>query len=145
MSGSREKLCDELAAGEVMLNGPGSVATELGALTSDARLNATVNDVSAALAFGNDAVYQMSPRNSFLLMGEDVEVPWDLVGEAASQILLRVDGSTCASKLADHVALPIARVAEQLERLVGLGLVYIVTPSLPACDPEGEGGLSEQG
>ncbi|HEX8796452.1 MAG TPA: hypothetical protein VF765_36120 [Polyangiaceae bacterium] len=56
------------------------------------------------------------------------EVPWDKLGEKASQVMLRVDGTTCVMVIATDTGLPPADVASELASLVTHGLVHLVAP-----------------
>jgi hypothetical protein len=56
------------------------------------------------------------------------EVPWDSLGKKASQVMLRVDGTTCVMVISTDTGLPPTDVARELASLVTHGLVHLVAP-----------------
>lgn len=56
------------------------------------------------------------------------DVPWDSLGEKASQVMLRVDGTTCVMVISTDTGLPPTEVASELASLVTHGLVHLVAP-----------------
>lgn len=63
------------------------------------------------------------------------EVPWDSLGAKASQVMLRVDGTTCVMVISTDTGLPPTDVASELAVLVTHGLVHLVAP--PSCREAG--------
>ncbi len=56
------------------------------------------------------------------------DIPWDSLGEKASQVMLRVDGTTCVMVISTDTGLAPADVASELASLVTHGLVHLVAP-----------------
>ena len=56
------------------------------------------------------------------------EIPWDSLGEKASQVMLRVDGTTCVMVISTDTGLPPTDVANELAALVTHGFVHLVAP-----------------
>lgn len=56
------------------------------------------------------------------------EVPWDELGAKASQVMLRIDGTTCVMVISTDTGLAPADVASELASLVTHGLVHLVAP-----------------
>jgi hypothetical protein len=56
------------------------------------------------------------------------EVPWDSLGQRASQVMLRIDGTTCVMVMSTDIGLSPTEVADELASLVTQGLVHLVAP-----------------
>jgi len=56
------------------------------------------------------------------------DLPWTELGELATQLLLRVDGSTCTMEIVTGVAAAPNESARELADLVGRGLVRLAIP-----------------
>jgi hypothetical protein len=56
------------------------------------------------------------------------EVPWDSLGQMASQVMLRIDGTSCVMVISTDTGLAPADVANELASLVTQGLVHLVAP-----------------
>jgi hypothetical protein len=62
------------------------------------------------------------------------EIPWDSLGQKTSQVMLRVDGTTCVMVISTDTGLPPADVASELASLVTHGFVHLVAP--PSSDAD---------
>jgi hypothetical protein len=58
------------------------------------------------------------------------EVPWDSLGQKASQVMLRVDGTSCVMVISTDTGLTPTEVASELASLVTHGFVHLVAPPL---------------
>lgn len=104
--------------------------------------------IDVAKAFGNageetptkPAVHAQVPLDAVPILAlPRGEVPWDSLGDKASQVMLRVDGTTCVMVISTDTGLPPTDVASELASLVTNGLVHLVAP--PSSEPEPDVGL----
>lgn len=63
------------------------------------------------------------------------DVPWDSLRPTASQVMLRVDGTTCVMVIATDTALAPADVVSELAFLVTQGLVHLIAPPSSEAQP----------
>jgi hypothetical protein len=92
--------------------------------------------VDVARAFGEQeetptrpAVHAQVPLDAVPILAlPRGEVPWDKLGEKASQVMLRVDGTTCVMVISTDTGLAPGDVASELGTLATLGLVHLVAP-----------------
>ena len=92
--------------------------------------------IDVAQAFGDEhekptkpAVHAQVPLDAVPILAlPRGEVPWDSLGQRASQIMLRVDGTTCVMVISTDTGLSPSDVASELASLVTQGLVHLVAP-----------------
>lgn len=99
--------------------------------------------IDVAKAFGGDepptrpAVEAQVPLDAVPIMAVPrADVPWDTLGDKASQVMLRVDGTTCVMVISTDTGLTPADVVNELASLVTHGLVHLIAP--PASEPAPE-------
>ena len=92
-------------------------------------------DVAKAFGGGEEetptkpAVHAQVPLDAVPILAlPRAEVPWDSLGHRASQVMLRVDGTTCVMVISTDTGLSPADVANELASLVTHGLVHLVAP-----------------